>query len=56
MRPSTNFHEAEADDKTTDLPVLRLPADTHPRLVAMVRRNFAALDPSITRPPQEALQ
>jgi len=55
MKPSTNFPEAEADTAAEPL-AIHVPHDTHPRLVAMVRRNFAMLDPTITHPPPEAVQ
>ena len=56
MQHSTNL-PPKADDQTKTEPLtLVLPTDTHPRLIAMVRRNFAALDPEITHPPPEALQ
>jgi len=56
MQRLTNFPEAEADDKATEPLAIHVPHDTHPRLVAMLRRNFAMYDPTITHPPPEAPQ
>ena len=56
MLHSTNLPPKVDDQTKTEPPTLVLPADTHPRLVAMVRQNFAALDPDITHPPPQALQ